>query len=88
MAKKAIGKSGNKTSARARKAIGTSGKKGSASARAHFLNGLRERGEVVDETSPPAADQGGRASAPRPTHQIVRDEQGRRVLRRQRISMV
>ena len=56
----------------------------------HFLNGLRERGEVVDEASPPTPtpDQNGRASAPRPPHQIVRDEQGRQVLRRRRISMV
>src|SRR6476620_9060560 len=54
----------------------------------HFLDGLRERGQVVDEASPPTPDQDGRASAPLPTHQIVRDEQGRRVLRRRRISMV
>jgi hypothetical protein len=47
----------------------------------HFFNGLRERGEVVDEDAPKAE------ASPRPTHRIVRDEQGRRVLRRQRMSM-
>jgi hypothetical protein len=54
---------------------------------AHFLNWLRERGQVVDEPDAPAAEQGDRASASRATHRIVRDEQGRRVLRRQRVSI-
>jgi hypothetical protein len=53
---------------------------------ADFLRTLRERGDVAEEPGAAATEQ--QSAAPsRPTHQIVRDAQGRRVLRRRRISM-